>query len=264
MTGISTLYEPPIARLRLERPDRRNAISRAMWLALPSLAAEIAARDEALVVIVEGAGGHFSGGADLSEFDAVYRDAASTRDYSEAIQNGLKALVDLDRPTLAVLKGAAIGGGLALALCCDLRFSASDAHLAIPPARRGLLYGETETRRLVETVGPARARDLLFSARRVAPEEALAIGLVDRMLPADEIDAAALDYAAALAALSQRSIREAKRAIAAIARGGASSEAFAARVEAAALGPDFAEDRAASQQKRAPKFADRGATKPLL
>ena len=88
--------------------------------------------------------------------------------------------MDLDRPTIAVIRGVAIGGGLGLALACDLRFCAADAHLAITPAKLGLVYGHAETRRLVELVGPSRAKDLLFTARRIETDEALAIGLIDR------------------------------------------------------------------------------------
>src|SRR6202034_3530028 len=108
------------------------------------------------------------------------RDAAAAREYLGAIEVGLEALIALDRPTIAALEGSSIGGGLALALCCDLRFCAENAHLGIPPAKLGLLYGPVETRRLVELVGPSRAKDLLFSCRRGETAEALAIGLIDR------------------------------------------------------------------------------------
>src|SRR5580658_7702471 len=157
MTEISLRFEPPFARIVLNRPDRRNAISRAMWRALPAIRAAIEAREDMLVALVEGEGAHFSAGADISEFDEVYRDAAATRDYGDAVQDGLKALMDLDRPTIAVIRGVAVGGGLGLALACDLRFCDADAHLAITPAKLGLVYGHAETRRLVELVGPSRA-----------------------------------------------------------------------------------------------------------
>ncbi len=264
MNDISLILEPPVARLRLDRPQRRNAMSRAMWLAVPDLCARAAASSEALVVVVEGAGGHFCAGADISEFETVSRDAEATRDYSQAIQQGLQALVALDRPTIAALRGNAIGGGLALALCCDLRFCADDAFLAITPARLGLLYGFLETRRLVETIGSARAKDLLFSGRRIACAEALAIGLIDRLVAAGELEATIAAYAGELARLSQRSIRGAKIAIEAIAGGlGAETPAFRAMVEGAAAGEDFAEGRSAFLDKRAPQFRFRGRLDPL-
>ena len=189
-------FEAPLARIRLNSPARRNAVSRAMWRALPGICAAIEARADALVVVVEGAGGHFCAGADISEFDEVYRDALATRDYVDAIQDGLSALAALDRPTIARLSGVAVGGGLALAISCDLRFCAADAHLAITPAKLGLVYGHVETRRLVELVGPARAKDLLFSGRRIEPAEALAIGLVDRLAPPEALEGSVGAYAA--------------------------------------------------------------------
>jgi enoyl-CoA hydratase/carnithine racemase len=263
MTDISLRFEPPFARIVLNRPERRNAITRAMWRALPAIRTAIEAREDVLVALVEGEGAHFSAGADISEFDEVYRDAAATRDYGDAVQDGLRALMDLDRPTIAVMRGVAVGGGLGLALACDLRFCAADAHLAITPARLGLVYGHAETRRLVELVGPSRAKDLLFTGRRIETEEALAIGLIDRRIET-ALEETVLGYARGLAELSQVSIRGGKRAVDAIAAGmSQETPGFRALAEAAALGPDFAEGRAAFAAKRAAKFAFRGPTAPL-
>ena len=261
MADLDVEFEPPLAWVRINSPERRNAMSRAMWLALADAVYAIEARPDALAVLVQGSGGHFCAGADISEFPEVYRDAAATHDYVDAIQIGLGALAALDRPTIAALCCVAIGGGLGLALCCDLRFCAEDASLAITPAKLGLLYGHLETRRLVELVGPARAKDLLFSGRRVEPSEALAIGLVDRLAPAGELMGAVHAYAADLARLSQRSIRGAKRAVDAIALGmPRETPAFRRAVEDAALGDDFLKGRTAFAEKRAPTFAFRGPT----
>ena len=263
MTDIELRFEPPFARVVLNRPERRNAISRAMWRALPAICASIGSREDILVALVEGAGGHFSAGADISEFADVYRDAAATRDYSDAIQDGLHAIIALDRPTIAMLRGATVGGGLGLAVACDLRFCATDAYLAATPAKLGLVYGHAETRRLVELVGPSRAKDLLFSARRIETRDALAIGLIDRRIDS-ALEETVLDYAHGLVGLSQTSIRGAKRAIDAIQAGmAAETPAYRALTEAAALGPDFVEGRAAFAQKRSPKFLSRGRTHPV-
>ena len=229
----------------------------------PYMTAAIEAREDVLVALIQGEGAHFSAGADISEFDEVYRDAAATRDYGDTVQDGLRALMDLDRPTIAVMRGVAVGGGLGLALACDLRFCAADAHLAITPARLGLVYGHAETRRLVELVGPSRAKDLLFTGRRIETEEALAIGLIDRRIET-ALEETVLGYARGLAELSQVSIRGGKRAVDAIAAGmSQETPGFRALAEAAALGPDFAEGRAAFAAKRAAKFAFRGPTAPL-
>ncbi|MGO9421327.1 enoyl-CoA hydratase/isomerase family protein [Roseiarcus sp.] len=263
MTDISLSFEPPLARIVLNRPERRNAISRAMWRALPAIKTAIEAQPEALVVLVEGAGGHFSAGADISEFDEVYKDAAAARDYGDSIQDGLRALMEIDRPTIAVLRGNVVGGGIALAIACDLRFCAADAYLAITPARLGLVYGHAETRRLVELVGSARAKDLLFTGRRIETDEALAIGLIDRRIETALLDTV-LGYARGLAGLSQASIRGGKRAVDAIAAGLiVETPAFRALAEQAALGPDFAEGRAAFAEKRPACFAFRGATQAV-
>jgi enoyl-CoA hydratase/carnithine racemase len=262
MDEIILILEPPIAHIRLNRTERRNAISIAMWRALPDLCARIEASD-ALVVLLEGAGGHFSVGADIREFAEVYRDAAATRDATDAIQNALNALAALDRPTIAAIQGNCVGGGLALAMACDLRFCADDAFLAITPARLGLLYGFAETRRLAELVGPARAKDLLFSGRRVLPVDGLRIGLIDRAFPADQLHGAVMLYAVELAGLSQTSIRGAKIAVAQIVGGlSAESDEFRAIVEQAALGEDFIEGRKAFTEKRAARFTFRGNITP--
>jgi enoyl-CoA hydratase/carnithine racemase len=259
MGDLELIFDGALARIRFNAPARRNALNRATWRALPEACAAIAARADSLVVIVEGAGGHFSAGADIAEFGAVYRDAASTRDYVDAMQAALGGLAALDRPTIAAIEGSAIGGGLAVALSCDLRFAADDAHLAAPPAKLGLVYGPVETSRLVALVGPARTKDLLLSGRRVPPAEALAIGLVDRVVPAADLGQSVTTYAGNLAGLSQRSIRGAKRMVDAIAAGVALDDAaIRAEAEDAALGEDFREARAALAERRPARFTFRG------
>jgi enoyl-CoA hydratase/carnithine racemase len=255
MSQLRLVFEPPLARLMLDRPERRNAMSWAMWRGLPEISAEIEARADIDAVIVEGVGGHFCSGADISEFDDIFADHETARAYLGTIERGLEALAALDRPTIAKLEGSAVGGGLAIALACDLRFAADNAHLAIPPAKLGLLYGPVETRLLVETIGASAAKDLLFSGRRIDPGEALRLGLVSCILPvsalAEAVEAQARDWAA----LSRASIRGAKQAVRAALAGDAAN--LRALVESAAMGEDFREGRAAFRAKRPPQFARR-------
>lgn len=253
MADIEIEFAPPLARIKLNRPDRRNAMTAGMWLRLAEAAAQIEARADALVVIVEGAGGNFSAGADIFEFETVFADVESTKEFLSAIETGLMALEQLDRPTIALMEGSSIGGGLAIGLCCDVRFCAEDAHLAVPPAKLGLLYGPVETRKLVAAVGPARAKDLLFSGRRIDTVEALAFGLIDRRIPGAKLRIEAERYAKSLTELSQKSIRGAKKMVAALAAG-LNQDTLRGRVEAAALGEDFREGRRAFAEKRPPKF----------
>ena len=252
MSDLRLILEPPLARIVLDRPGRRNAMSAAMWRDLARVSAEIETRAEVETVIVEGAGGHFCSGADIAEFDEVFADADAARAYLGAIETALEALNCLHRPTLAKIEGSAVGGGLAIALACDLRFAAEDAHLAVPPAKLGLLYGPVETRLLVETIGPAAAKDLLFSARAVEPQEALRLGLINRCLPAAELAEAARAQATAWSRLSQASIRGAKKAVQAALTG--KTDELRGLVEAAALGDDFREGRAAFKAKRPAQF----------
>jgi enoyl-CoA hydratase/carnithine racemase len=252
MSDVRLLCEPPLARIVLHRPERRNAMSAAMWRDLAQLCADVEKRADVEAVIVEGVGGHFCSGADVAEFDEVFADVPSARTYLGAIEHALQTLSRLDRPTLAKIEGSAVGGGLAIALACDLRFAAEDAHLAVPPAKLGLLYGPVETRLLVEAIGPSAAKDLLFSARTVAPQEAVQIGLINRCLPAATLAEVAHNQARTWSRLSQGSIRGAKRAVRAVSE--ARFDELRALVETAALSEDFREGRAAFKAKRLAQF----------
>jgi len=256
MSDLRLVLEPPIARLQLNRPERRNAMSGDMWRTLERLCAELETKAEVCAVIVEGLGGHLCSGADISEFDDVFADLASARAYLGAIERALDALSRLDRPTIAKVEGATVGGGVAIALACDVRFASEDAHIAIPPAKLGLLYGPVETRLLVEAVGPAVAKDLLFSGRSVTPEEGLAIGLVGRVCSAAKLSEAVEAEARLWATLSPGSIWGAKRVVRATLEGDVAQ--VRSLVEAAAMSADFREGRAAFKAKRRPIFAREG------
>ena len=253
MSDLRLVLEPPIARIVLDRPQRRNAMSAAMWRALAQVCAEVESDDGIDAVLVEGAGGNFCSGADIAEFDEVFASIDRAREYLSTIECALEALCRLDRPTLAKMSGSAIGGGLAIALACDLRFAGEDIQIAAPPAKLGLLYGPVETRLLVETIGPAAAKDMLFSARTVGADEALQLGLVSRLLPAVELDKASEAQAREWAALSATSIRGAKRAVRAAQD--ANLAEVRTLVERAAMGADFREGRAAFKEKRRPRFS---------
>lgn len=255
MSDVRLIMEPPIARIVLDRANRRNAMSAAMWRDLAKFCVEIETNSEIGAVIVEGAGGHFCSGADITEFDTVFADLESARGYLAAIERALTALSLLDRPTLGKLRGSAVGGGLAIALACDLRFAADDTYLAIPPAKLGLLYGPVETRLLVETIGSAAAKDLLFSGRSVATEEAVRMGLINRRTPALALDSDVDSQVREWGMLSRYSIQGAKKAVRAVLA--SNFDELRALVEAAATSDDFREGRAAYGERRPPLFSPR-------
>jgi enoyl-CoA hydratase/carnithine racemase len=154
------------------------------------------------------------------------------------------------------LRGAAVGRGLAIALACDLRFAADDTHIAVPSAKLGLLYGPVETRLLVEIVGSAAAKDLLFSGRSVPTDEAIQMGLINRRTSLSSLDRDVENRAKDWALLSGSSIRGAKKAVRAVLA--SNFDRVRELVEAAATSDDFSEGRAAFRAKQPPLFSQRG------
>jgi enoyl-CoA hydratase/carnithine racemase len=242
-----------IARLTLNAPASKNAISRAMWTALPEIAARLAADPATRVLIVTGAGGAFSAGADISEFEQTYATPDSAAATNAIVRAGQQAIRDLPLPVIAMIEGACVGGGCGLALSCDLRFAADTSFFAITPARLGIAYSAADTWALMEKVGPAKAKDILFSARRLPAAEALSIGLIDRALPADQLVPETESYAEALAQLSPASHRVTKATVNALSFPPDTPHLTRA-FEALFTGPDFAEGRAAFLAKRKPAF----------
>lgn len=244
------------ATLVLNRPSRRNALNAAMWAALPGLLDEAAADDGVKVLLVRGAGECFTAGADISEFETVYATPDSALAGTSAIATGLDALAHFPKPTLAVIRGACVGGGCGLALSCDLRFAASDGRFGITPAKMGLAYTLNDTKRLIDAVGVSAAKDLLYSARLVDAEEALQIGLIDRCFAPDRLDAEVADYLDLMLSRSTGSARAIKRVIHLI-RAGVDRDTDETRqlFLDSFQSDDFQEGYRAFLEKRAPDFS---------
>lgn len=242
------LLEPgEIARLILDRPDRRNAMTAAMWAAIPEICDRVA-QDKTRVLIVTGAGDKaFCAGADISEFATVYGTPEATKAYNGQVRTAQARLRDLACPTIAELRGVCYGGGCGLALACDLRVASAGADFAITPARLGLAYSPADTWQLIEKVGMPRAKDLLLSGRVVTAQEALEIGLIDR------IDETATALAAHLASLAPAALA----AIKTICNGLSAPPLppdLQATFEATFASPEFREGYSAFLEKRRPDF----------
>ncbi len=247
--------EDAVARIVFDRPEKKNALSEAMWLALGEAARDLASDAGIRVVIVSGEGGSFAAGADISEFETVYASPERAEAYAATISGALSALASVPAPVIARIEGACVGGGCAVALACDLRFCSPKARFAVTPARLGLAYPFEDTRRLVDAVGPAAAKDLLFSARFIDAQEALRIGLVDRLAPQDGLDAVLHDYVETLLGVSGATARGAKAAVNAVAAGAREeTEHTRAAFRAAFSGSDFEEGYRAFLERRAPRF----------
>jgi len=226
-----------------------------MWAALPGLMAELEADRTVRAVLITGTGGHFSAGADIAEFPVAYADPAAARHTSDLIHAGHEAVTRFPKPAFAVVRGVCVGAGCGIAMGCDLRFAGASARFAMPPAKLGASYPFASMRQLVHLVGPARAKDMLFSGRLVGADEALSIGLADRLLADDALMPAALDYARQVADLSASSIDALKRTVQAICDGAdAETDALRALFDGAFASDDFAEGYRAFLVKRNPRF----------
>lgn len=243
-----------VATLTIDRPAKRNALSYDMWAAIPGAVAEVAADDGVRVLVVRGTD-HFSAGADISEFTDLRRDAEGARRYGAAVHAATTALSGLAKPTVAAITGFCIGGGCELALACDLRLATDDARLGITPAKLGIVFNLPSTKQLVDAVGPAWAKQILYTGEIVDAATALRIGLVNELHPARALPARTRELAELMATRSQVTIRGAKSIIARIADGRTQEDdEVHALYEHSVTSPDYAEGVAAFLEKRAPRF----------
>lgn len=244
-----------VAVVTLNKPAARNAMGREMWIALPRVMDTLAADDRVQAVLLTGAGGNFCAGADVSEFHTTYADAAAARAYNDLVEAGRRALTEQPKPTLAATPGFTVGAGCGLAMACDLRFADQNTRFGMPPAKLGAAYPFAGVRQLVELVGPARARDMLYSGRLVDAEEALRIGLADRVFPTETLMDEALAYLEGVARLSTNSHRISKAMVGAILDGVDEETAeLRALFDSAYASDDFREGYSAFLEKRKPVF----------
>jgi enoyl-CoA hydratase/carnithine racemase len=214
MSDLLTDIHPPVARVVINRPDKRNAISSAMWQDLKTIAARLSEDSALKVVLISGAGEQaFSAGADIIEMQQSLADPPRMKIMQDAVLDAQVAWERLPMPTVAVIRGACTGGGCGLTLTCDLRLATPDAFFAIPPAKLGLAYSLADTKRLLDLVGPSRTKEILFTGRRILAPEALEIGLINEIVPADAIEQRALSLAHEIAGNAGNSVRAAKAVV---------------------------------------------------
>ncbi|WP_130343800.1 enoyl-CoA hydratase/isomerase family protein [Herbihabitans rhizosphaerae] len=244
-----------VATLTIDRPAKRNAMSLAMWSALPELMAEVDA-DETIRVLVITGGEHFSAGADIGEFAALRTEPADAERYGLAVHDGARAIATLRKPTIAAITGWCIGGGCEIALACDVRMAADDASFGITPAKLGIVYAFASTKQLVDVVGPAWAKQILYTGDIFDAATALRIGLVNELHPgAAAVRKRALGAAELIASRAQVSVRGAKTIVNRI-TGGQLTEDDAVRelYQESVTSADYAEGVRAFLDKRKPNF----------
>ena len=252
--------EDGIGWVTFNNPERRNAISLEMWEGLGDILEAFQHDDNVRVVVLKGAGDKaFVSGADISEFDTKRGNAEQKKTYGEISARANRWLARLDKPMIGMIQGFCIGGGLATALSTDVRFATPDSTFGIPAARLGLGYEYPGLKALCNLVGPARAKDIMFTARYMDAEEALGMGLINFVVPRDELESRVRDYAALIAGNAPLTVKAAKAAVNEAMKdpGRRDLEAIDAMVNACFDSDDYKEGRRAFMEKRKPDFAGR-------
>jgi enoyl-CoA hydratase len=243
--------------LIFNNPDKRNAVSLEMWEAIPSVMRNFEDDPNVRVVIVTGAGEKaFVSGADISQFDKLRSSVETNQAYSKISSQGRKAIKDFTKPTIAMVQGFCIGGGMAVALACDLIIATNDSKFGIPAARLGLGYGFEGAKRLVQVIGPTHAKDMFFTARHYTAEEAYNIGLVNRVTSVEQLEETVQTYAKSISENAPLTIQAGKLAIeeSLLSPEERNVTAMDAAIQQCFASEDYQEGRKAFEEKRRPVF----------
>lgn len=248
--------EGAIGWIIMSNSAKRNALTLEMWRSFPPLLRDFAGDNEIRLVVLTGEGEHFAAGADISQFGEKRSHGEALSQYNETLKDATAALLDFPKPLLAKIRGACVGGGLALALDCDLRFCSDEAVFLMPAGKLGLGYEFGGIERMVTVIGPSNACDLFFSARKLSASEAKDVGVVNRVFPKQAFEHGFAAICAEITANAPMTLTAAKFAIREISR--PSAERDMAKVqalyEACFKSQDYAEGRNAFLEKRAPRF----------
>jgi enoyl-CoA hydratase/carnithine racemase len=248
----------PVRTITFNRPEHRNSLPPAEWLTLRDILTEIADDRSARMIVIRGAGGRaFSSGYDIGALRELEQQGIILSTPDDPFEIALAALVEHPLPTIAMVGGYAVGGGCTLAAGCDVRIAAASSRFGMPPAKLGLVYSATELQPFVDLIGPARTKWMFFSGRLIDAQQALRIGLVDEILPDDELETYTYALADEIAANAPLSVQGTKRIVRAM-RGPAASveaaERIAAEIERVNRSADLAEGMRAFLEKRRPEF----------
>jgi enoyl-CoA hydratase/carnithine racemase len=246
----------PIGWMTFNKPERRNAVSLDMWEAMPEILRWFEQDPAVRVVVLKGAGDKaFVSGADISQFEASRSSDAGNAHYEQTLEAATQALITCGKPTIAMIRGWCIGGGMAIAVCCDLRIASEDSRFGIPAARLGLGYGAPGVKKLMDLVGPSFTKEIFFTARHFSSAEAMAMGLLNRVVPEAELEAFTRGYCATIADNAPMTMHALKRTVGELLRGEQADRALCDRlVNACFASEDFIEGRRAFMEKRRPVF----------
>lgn len=258
---ILVAQEGAVGTITLNRPAVHNALRYAMWRDLAMGVRELAGRAEIRAIVVRGAGERaFSAGADIAEFPERRGTAGAAAEYHAAVEDALGAIGAAAQPVIAMIHGYCIGGGCELAIACDLRIADDQARFGIPAAKLGVILGLNELRQLLALVGPATAKDILLTGRLLGVDEALRVGLVDRVVLAADLAGTVAEAAAQIVANAPVAVAATKALIAGLARGddeATLTRAHATFVRDAFASADHGEGARAFLEGRRPRFGGR-------
>lgn len=257
---VKAWQDGPALHVRFNNPARHNALSVEMWEAVPPLLAQAEADDSVRLVVFSGEGPKaFVSGADITQFEDHRAAKEAVKRYEAMAEAALMGIHDFGKPTVAAIHGWCIGGGVNVAISCDIRLSADNAVYAVPATRLGLGYRFSALKNLVDLVGPGRAKDIFFTARRLDAEEALAIGLVNRVVPVEGLDALVADYVAMISTGAPLTVKAGKRIIREVLKADADIDMGLCRqlILDCFESEDYLEGRTAFMQKRKPAFRGR-------
>jgi enoyl-CoA hydratase/carnithine racemase len=254
---IISRREDGVGHVLFNNPEKRNAVSLDMWQAVDGVLEEFADADDVRVVVLSGAGGKaFVSGADISKFEDERSGAEAVGRYNATTARIYEKLNAFPKPTIAEIKGSCVGGGVALAVCCDLRICGEGSRFGIPAAKLGLGYGIAGLQRLVNLIGPAFAKEMFFTARLFSAAEAYDMGLVNRVLPDDQVADYVADYARTITGNAPLTVNSVKAIVGEVLKDPAARDLARCEelVRACFASRDYVEGRQAFMEKRPPRF----------
>lgn len=249
--------EGRVGIMTFNNPEKRNAVSYEMWVAAEEILTDFAADPEVRVVVLTGAGGKaFVSGADISKFESERATQEAAQKYNTQTERIYSLLYNFEKPTIAMIRGFCVGGGLNLAICCDMRVATAESRFALPAAKLGLGYGYHGLRRYIDTIGPAATKEIFFTARQFGAEEALRWGVLNHVVADGALESSVMETANTIADNAPLSIRCIKVSTVEVLKdpGDRNLARSTDAVAACFASSDYIEGRDAFLEKRKPNF----------